>query len=62
MARPDRSVTQWRKSTYSGSNGSNCVEVAASTNVVLVRDTKNRTAAPLAVAPSAWTRFAMVLK
>ncbi len=32
----------WRKSSYSGSNGGNCVEVAArSGNSLAVRDSKN---------------------
>lgn len=32
----------WRKSTYSGSSGGDCVEVADAAPVVLVRDTKDR--------------------
>ena len=39
----------WRKSTYSGSNGGDCVEVADTAPVVLVRDTKNRDGVTLAV-------------
>ena len=31
----------WRKSTYSGANGGNCVEVGNTANVVAVRDSKN---------------------
>jgi hypothetical protein len=31
----------WRKSSYSGNNGGNCVEVADHDGRVLVRDTKN---------------------
>lgn len=32
----------WRKSSYSGANGGNCVEVADDARVVLVRDTTDR--------------------
>ena len=31
----------WRKSSYSGSNGGNCIEVAATARAVAVRDSKN---------------------
>jgi hypothetical protein len=47
----------WRKSTYSGGNGGNCVEVGSSAGLVLVRDTKDRAGAMLAIAPDAWRRF-----
>lgn len=43
----------WHKSTYSGSSGG-CVEVAALTDSVLVRDTKNRDAGYLEFSVSAW--------
>jgi hypothetical protein len=52
----------WRKSTYSSSNGGNCVEVAA-TDHVLVRDTKQDGAGPvLRFTPAAWRRFAGQVK
>lgn len=47
--------TLWRKSSYSG-NGGNCVEVADAKRVILVRDTKNRSAV-LRFAPDTWARF-----
>ena len=34
--------TKWRKSTYSGGNGGNCVEVGTQDERVLVRDTTDR--------------------
>ena len=34
---------RWRKSTYSSSNGGNCVEVADHHHRVIVRDTNDRT-------------------
>jgi hypothetical protein len=52
----------WRKSSYSGGNGGNCVEVAGDTGRVLVRDTKNRDGATLSVSVDAWRRFATSLK
>jgi uncharacterized protein DUF6879/uncharacterized protein DUF397 len=37
------SNAEWRKSSYSGNNGGNCVEVASNlTGIVAVRDSKNR--------------------
>ena len=35
-------ITGWRKSSYSGSQGGNCVEVARHNGMILVRDTKDR--------------------
>lgn len=51
----------WRKSGYSGGNGGQCVEVAASGRV-LVRDTKDRAGAVLAFGPDAWRQFAAKVK
>jgi hypothetical protein len=49
---------QWRTSSYSGSNGGGCVEVARNLpGIVAVRDSKNRSGAALSVAPSAWAEF-----
>ena len=50
----------WRKSSYSGGNGGNCVEVGAQpqSGRVLVRDTKNRRGPVLRFTPGAWQRFA----
>jgi Domain of unknown function (DUF397) len=62
MAGTGHSVTMWRKSTYSGSNGSDCVEVGAGGPAVLVRDTKDRAGAVLTFGPEAWRRFAATLR
>ena len=51
----------WRKSTYSGANGGNCVEVA-SDGWVWVRDTTDRDAGTLRVPAEAWRAFAQDLK
>jgi hypothetical protein len=52
----------WRKSSYSTSNGGNCVEVGGQESRVLVRDTKDRTGPILRFAPDAWDRFAWQVK
>jgi hypothetical protein len=57
-------VTDWRKSSYSGGNGGECVEVA-SADAVVVRDSKQagqHTRVMLAVPASAWRRFTRELK
>lgn len=61
MEGPDSAVT-WRKSTFSGGNGSNCVEVSQAAGRVLVRDTKDRAGAVLAVGADAWRRFAATVR
>ena len=55
-------ATGWRKSTYTTSNGGNCVEVAGRESRVLVRDTKDRIGPMLRFAPEAWRRFAERVK
>ena len=52
----------WRKSSYTTSNGGNCVEVAGRESRMLVRDTKDRTGPMLRFAPDAWRRFAERVK
>ncbi|WP_406285049.1 DUF397 domain-containing protein [Embleya sp. NBC_00896] len=47
----------WFKSSYSGSSGDNCVEVAVRPEVVRVRDTKDVRIHPLTLSPTAWSRF-----
>ena len=62
MEGTDHALTTWRKSTYSGGNGSNCVEVGGSGPAVMVRDTKDRGGAALTLGPHAWRRFAATIK
>jgi hypothetical protein len=48
----------WRKSSYSGNGGANCVEVASNlTGFVLVRDSKDRNGPRLALSDHAWSAF-----
>jgi hypothetical protein len=54
---------RWRKSSYSGNGGGDCVEVADQASRVLVRDTKQDGTGPaLRFAPAAWRRFADQVK
>jgi hypothetical protein len=49
---------EWIKSSYSTSEGPDCVEVAIPDEThVLVRDSKNSHGPRLALAPAAWARF-----
>ena len=47
----------WRTASYSGSGGGNCVEVADTARVVLVRDTKDRGGAVIEFSVDAWRVF-----
>ena len=47
----------WFKSSYSGPEGGNCVEVATCPRAIHVRDSKNTTVPALTVSPDAWTVF-----
>ncbi|MEH0511667.1 MULTISPECIES: DUF397 domain-containing protein [unclassified Streptomyces] len=51
----------WRKSSYSGDQGGNCVEVAqtlgGAADVVAVRDSKTPAGPVLTVGPAGFSRF-----
>ncbi|GAA1524776.1 DUF397 domain-containing protein [Streptomyces albidochromogenes] len=47
----------WFKSSYSGSSGDDCVEVAACPGTVHVRDSKDKQGPRLALSPAAWAGF-----
>ncbi|MEU8706668.1 DUF397 domain-containing protein [Streptomyces sp. NPDC048565] len=47
----------WHKSSYSGSKGGNCVEVAAHPSAVHIRDSKVTDGPVLTVPPAAWATF-----
>ncbi|MGP3986020.1 DUF397 domain-containing protein [Streptomyces sp. 3N207] len=47
----------WFKSSYSSSQGDNCVEVATLPGCVHVRDSKDTTIPSLSVSPAAWSAF-----
>jgi hypothetical protein len=51
-------AAEWRKSTRSGPDGGNCVEVASlSAGRRGVRDSKNRTGPVLIIRAEEWTTF-----
>ncbi|HEY2578421.1 MAG TPA: DUF397 domain-containing protein [Streptosporangiaceae bacterium] len=53
----------WRKSSYSGQSGGNCVEVARHpTDAIAVRDSKNPDDGHLVVSRGAWRNFTNQIK
>ncbi len=54
----DLSRAVWRKSSQSGGNGGQCVEVARNLpGIVAVRDSKHRDGTVLIFGPSEWQSF-----
>jgi hypothetical protein len=51
------SDNHWRKSSYSGGSGGDCIEIADQAGRLLVRDTKDRVGAALRFSSAAWRRF-----
>ncbi|WP_327243259.1 DUF397 domain-containing protein [Streptomyces sp. NBC_01320] len=47
----------WFKSSYSGAEGGDCVEVANATGAVHIRDSKLAAGPVLTVSPRAWAGF-----
>ncbi|MFD3932870.1 DUF397 domain-containing protein [Streptomyces sp. NPDC058614] len=59
----DLSTAVWRKSTYSGGGGDDCLEVADShPTLVPVRDSKTPLGPKLAFRPEAWSAFVAGVK
>jgi hypothetical protein len=54
---PNLSRAGWRKSTRSGDNGGNCVEVANLDEAVAVRDSKHPDGGALVFSRAEWARF-----
>ncbi|MFJ6919344.1 DUF397 domain-containing protein [Streptomyces sp. NPDC101133] len=63
-SRTELSNVEWRKSSYSGSNGGECVEVADNcpTRAVPVRDSKNPFGPVVTVGAGAWQAFVDALR
>ncbi|MCM1939827.1 DUF397 domain-containing protein [Streptomyces sp. G3] len=61
---PGQRNTQWRKSSYSGNTGGDCVEVADNcpTRAVPVRDSKNPSGPVVTVGADAWQAFVDALR
>ena len=54
---------RWRKSSYSGNGGGNCVEVASNLpDMVAVRDSKNPDGLRLGCTREAWSEFLQSIK
>ncbi|CAG7629852.1 DUF397 domain-containing protein [Actinacidiphila bryophytorum] len=58
----DLTGATWRKSTYSGGQGGECVEVADGFTVVPVRDSKDPEGPALLFSADAWSAFVAELK
>jgi Domain of unknown function (DUF397) len=59
----ERVDPRWRKASYSGNGGADCVETGSIPGAVLIRDTKDHEQGPvLHVSPRAWTSFTAALK
>ena len=59
----DLTSAVWRKSSYSGGNGGQCVEVAANLpDVIAVRDSKNPFDPALTFTPASWAAFTTAIK
>ncbi|MEV6398913.1 DUF397 domain-containing protein [Streptomyces sp. NPDC051907] len=59
---PEIPARAWFKSSYSGANTSECVEVAPTARIVAVRDSKNPHGPRLALPASAWGDFVGALR
>jgi hypothetical protein len=57
----DKIDLRWRKSSYSGNGGGNCVEVGVGGRV-MVRDSQDRAGTVLRFPPAAWREFANQVK
>ncbi|WP_406080988.1 DUF397 domain-containing protein [Streptomyces zaomyceticus] len=53
----DLAGAHWRKSSYSGDNGGDCIEIAGLTPHIAVRDSKNPQGPAFLATPAAFTAF-----
>lgn len=56
------SRARWRKSSFSGGGGSNCIEVADAGQAIVVRDSKDALGPVLVFGKHAWHQFAAKVK
>ncbi|MFD8062175.1 DUF397 domain-containing protein [Streptomyces cyaneofuscatus] len=60
---PELSTAHWRSSSYSNSNGGECVQVSDDfPGLVPVRDSKNPTGPALVLRATAWSAFVSSVK
>jgi hypothetical protein len=63
LAKLDASASTWKKSSYSGGEGGNCVEVATNQpGTITLRDSKNPHGPTLVFTRTEWTTFLQALK
>lgn len=62
MEEPTFSRAAWRKSSYSGSSGGECVEVALLNDVKAVRDSKNPEGGVLTLDRAVWAAMVSQIK
>jgi hypothetical protein len=48
---------EWVKSSYSGSEGGNCLEVATTPTTIHIRDSKQPAGPVLTLSPATWSEF-----
>ncbi|WP_406499229.1 DUF397 domain-containing protein [Streptomyces sp. NBC_00846] len=53
----DSSELAWYKSSYSGTEGDNCIEIAVAEQAVCVRDSKDVARPHFSVGHDEWARF-----
>jgi hypothetical protein len=60
----EASDSRWRKSSFSGGGGEDCVEVAsfATTRMIALRDSKNPTGPRLHLSQAQWSKFIDAIK
>ncbi|MGI5164911.1 DUF397 domain-containing protein [Spirillospora sp. CA-253888] len=62
MSKVEASAAQWRKSSHSGHQGGECVEVAELVTGIAVRDSKDPDGGRLAFDAVAWRAFAQQVR
>ena len=56
------SALSWRKASYSGNNGGNCVEVGQAADAIALRDTTDREGGTLTFSADTWRAFLGAIK
>jgi hypothetical protein len=63
VGKPAEISPGWRKSSYSGNGGAQCVEAGQVSGAILVRDTTQNSRGPeLRVAPATWRRLTAAIR
>ncbi|GAB2715110.1 DUF397 domain-containing protein [Kitasatospora kifunensis] len=53
----EASQLAWFKSSYSGNEGGECIEIAATPSTIHIRDSKDQNGPQLTTTPTSWTAF-----